>query len=76
MDLDLFFTPVDESITDNITSISSFFKGININKGKIPKLTGHTIALLGINSYQNIEGNEGVAQRAAAIRKKLYNLKT
>lgn len=76
MDLDLFFTPVDESITDNITSISSFFKGININKGKIPKLTGHTIALLGINSYQNIEGNEGVARGADAIRKKLYNLKT
>ena len=33
MDLDLFFAPVDETLTDSITSVSSFFKGININKG-------------------------------------------
>lgn len=76
MDLDLFFTPVDESITDSITSISSFFKGININKGILPELAGHTIALLGINSYQNNEGNEGIEKGADIIRKKLYKLKS
>lgn len=75
MDLDLFFTPVDEALTDSITSVSSFFKGININKGKLPELAGHTIALLGINSYQNSDDNEGIAKGADVIRQKLYNLK-
>lgn len=76
MDLDLFFTPVDEQITDKISSVSSFYKGINVNTGKLPKLQGHTIALLGINSYQNNdEHDNGIADGADIIREKLYNLK-
>ena len=75
MDLDLFFTPVDESITDDITSVSSFYKGINTNKGKLPKLEGHAIALIGINSYQNSEKSNGIANGADVIREKLYHLK-
>lgn len=75
MDLDLFFTPIDENITDEITSISSFYKGININKGKLPALKGHSIALIGINSYQNNGSNHGIAQGADIIREKLYHLK-
>ncbi len=75
MDLDLFFTPVDEQLIDDITSVSSFYKGININTGKLPKLEGHTIALLGINTYQNNANHVGIAQGADVIREKLYSLK-
>lgn len=75
MDLDLFFTPVDENITDDITSVSSFYKGINTNKGKLPNLEGHTIALIGINSYQNSGNSNGIANGADIIRQKLYHLK-
>jgi len=75
MDLDLFFTPVDEHITDDITSVSSFYKGINTNKGKLPKLEGHTIAIIGINSYQNNGKSKGIANGADIIRQKLYHLK-
>jgi len=75
MDLNLFFTPIDENITDKISSISSFYKGINCNKGKLPKLEGHSIALIGINSYQNNSDNKGIANGADIIRQKLYNLK-
>lgn len=75
MDLDLFFTPVDETISDKITSVSSFFKGINVNKGKLPELAGHTIAIIGVNTYQNNDDNKGVADGADSIRQKLYNLK-
>lgn len=75
MDLDLFFTPIDENITDSITSVSSFFKGININQGKIPTLDGHAIALIGINCYQNQGTQNGIAQGADIIREKLYHLK-
>lgn len=75
MDLNLFFTPVDEQITDKISSISSFCKGINVNTGKLPELEGHAIALLGINSYQNNNSKTGIAKGADVIREKLYNLK-
>ncbi len=75
MNLDLFFSPIDEKITDDIKSVSSFFKGININKGKLPNLEGHSIALIGINSYQNLGTSNGIADGADIIREKLYNLK-
>ncbi len=75
MDLNLFFTPVDEQIADKISSISSFYKGINVNTGKLSELEGHTIALLGINSYQNKNSKTGIAKGADIIREKLYNLK-
>ncbi len=75
MDLDLFFTPVDEQLTDSISSVSSFYKGINVNTGKLPKLEGYSIALFGINFYQNNNTLKGIAQGADVIRDKLYHLK-
>jgi formiminoglutamase len=75
MDLNLFFTPVDEALFDNISSVSSFVKSININSSKIPDLKGHEIALIGITENRADEQNEGVAKAANEIRTKLYNLK-
>ena len=75
MDLNLFFTPVDEALFDNISSVSSFVKSINVNSSKIPDLQGHDIALVGITENRASESNKGVANAADEIRKKLYNLK-
>lgn len=75
MDLNLFFSPVDESIYDNISSVSSFCKSININSGKLPELNGYEIALIGIIENRGNEGNEGVSKAADEIRKKIYHLK-
>ena len=75
MDLNLFFTPVDEQLTDKITSISSFYKGITLNTGKLPALKDFSIALIGINFYQNPGKHNAMAKGADIIREKLYNLK-
>ncbi len=75
MDLNLFFSPVDESIYDDISSVSSFYKSININSSKLPELDGHDLALIGITENRGNELNEGVAQAADEIRRKIYRLK-
>lgn len=75
MDLNLFFTPVDEELFENITSVSAFVKSININSSKIPDLQGHDIALIGITETKGNEENKGIEKAADEIRKKLYNLK-
>ena len=75
MDLNLFFTPVDEALFDNITSVSAFVKSINVNSSKIPDLQGHDIAIIGITENRSSEKNKGVSRAADEIRAKLYNLK-
>ena len=75
MDLNLFFTPVDETLYDDISSVSAFVKSINVNSSKIPDLKGHDIALIGITEGRGSEENSGVAKAADEIRKKLYTLK-
>lgn len=75
MDLTLFFNPVDESILEDVKSISSFAKSININTGQMPDLKGHDMALIGLTENKGAGDNTGVNKAAAEIRKKLYNLK-
>ena len=75
MDLNLFFTPVDEALLDDITSISSFVKSINVNTSKMPELQGHDVALIGLTENRGAEDNSGVDKAADEVRKKLYSLK-
>jgi formiminoglutamase len=75
MDLNLFFSPVDEALFEDITSISAVFKSLNINTNKIPELNGHDIALIGITENRGNKENDGVSQAANEIRKKFYQLK-
>ena len=75
MDLNLFFTPVDEGLIDKISSVSAFVKSINVNTSKIPELQGHDIALIGITESRANDKNKGVGKAVDQIRKKLYNLK-
>jgi len=75
MDLNLFFSPVDEPLFDGISSVSAVSKSININSSKIPDLKGHDLAIIGIVENRGNDKNSGVAQAADEVRKKLYNLK-
>lgn len=75
MDLNLFFTPVDETLFDDISSVSAISKSININSSKIPALKGHDLALIGITENRGNDKNAGVARAADEIRRKFYRLK-
>jgi len=75
MDLNLFFSPVEEDLYDDISSISSVCKSININSSKVPELKGHELALIGITENRGNNINTGVSQAANEIRRKFYRLK-
>ncbi len=67
MDLTIFFSPVDESIYENITSPSSFYKNIRVYGDKMPDYREAHMVLIGIGDPDTKASDE--------IRKKLYQLK-
>lgn len=75
MDLNLFFTPVDEKIFENITSVSSFYKNITVNQATMPNIEGYELAIIGLTENRGAGENAGVVNGSKAIRNKLYNLK-
>jgi formiminoglutamase len=75
MDLKLFFTPVSEEVYGDISSVSSFFKSINIFGEKLPDVKEHEIALIGLVDDRGAEKPGAISRAADEIRKKLYNLK-
>lgn len=74
MDLTLFFSPLNESISTGITSPSSFYKNIRIFGDKMPDHKGAHVALLGVPEERGAKHNQGAAKGADVIRKKLYRL--
>ena len=75
MDLNLFFTPVNETLFQAISSVSSVCKSLTINSSKIPDLKGHDLALIGITEHRGNNNNSGIAEAADEIRRKFYRLK-
>lgn len=75
MDLNIFFSPLDEALYENITAQNTFFDAIHINQEKRLDLKSADIALIGIRENRGTENNKGVDKAADIIRKKLYNLK-
>jgi formiminoglutamase len=69
MDLNLFFSPLDESIHTFIDSPSSFFKSIRAYTNKMPDYRDAHLALIGIKDDYT------AASAPDEIRRKLYNLK-
>jgi formiminoglutamase len=67
MDLTIFFSPVDETLYENITSPSSFYKNIRVYGDKMPDYKEAHIVLIGISDPDTKASDE--------IRKKLYYLK-
>ena len=75
MDLTILFSPVDESLYEDINSSSSFFKSIRIFGERMPDYKDTHIALVGIKEDRGAGKNKGASNGPDEIRKKLYNLK-
>ncbi|MCK5370479.1 MAG: formiminoglutamase, partial [Cyclobacteriaceae bacterium] len=75
MDLKIFFSPIDESIYEDINDPTSFFRSISIFAEKQPDFKGANIALLGMLEDGGSDSNYGAFKAADEIRKKLYRLK-
>src|SRR5687767_1060173 len=75
MDLTILFSPVDESVYRDITSPASFFKNISYFGDKMPDYKDAHIALIGVNEERGTHSNQGAAEGADEIRRKLYSLK-
>ena len=75
MDLKIFFSPIDESIYEDIVDPTSFFKSIKIFAEQQPDYKGMNLALVGLEEEAGSLNNEGAGKGADEIRKKLYRLK-
>jgi len=75
MDLTIFFSPIDESIFQDISSPTSFFKNIIVFGDKMPEYRSAHIAIFGIGEGRGAGTNAGTANGPDEIRKKLYSLK-
>ncbi|MBM3177542.1 MAG: formimidoylglutamase [Bacteroidetes bacterium] len=75
MDLTLFFSPIDESITKDKSGSGSFFKSISLYGDKIPDYRSADIAIIGVPEERGTDNNQGAAGGPDAIRSKLYSLK-
>jgi formiminoglutamase len=74
MDLTIFFSPIEETVYENITSPTSFFKSIRAFTDKMPDYKEAHMAIVGIKEEKG-SATPGCAQAPDEIRKKLYNLK-
>ena len=75
MDIKIFFSPLDESLREDITEGSTFYKNISANEESMPDYNGVDIAIIGLEENRGTIDNEGVNKGANEIRRKLYNLK-
>lgn len=75
MDLKIFFSPIDESVFEDIDDPTSFFQHIRVFSEKQPAYKGANIALIGLLEDGGSEENKGASKGADEIRKKLYRLK-
>lgn len=75
MDLKIFFSSIDDSIFEEITDPTSFYKNISIFSDQQPKFKGANIALIGLEEDGGSDTNKGASKGADEIRKKLYRLK-
>lgn len=75
MDLTILFSPIDESIYQDIEDPSAVFKSLRIFGDKMPDYSSAQIAIFGINEARGTASNKGCERGADEIRKKLYRLK-
>ena len=75
MDLTILFSPVDESVYQDIHSSSSFYKSISIFSEKMPAYKGAQVAIFTIKEDRGAETPSTHPNAPDEIRKKLYRLK-
>ncbi len=75
MDLTILFSPLEESIYENIQDPASIFRSIRFFGDKMPDYRNAQIAIFGIGEERGTILNKGCKNAPDAIRKKLYRLK-
>ena len=75
MEINIFFTPVNDLLYRDIGIQSSFFKNIYLPGKSFPDFSQADIALVGMTENRGSHNNKGVSEAADEIRKKLYRLK-
>ena len=75
MDLTIFFSPVDESLYADLTSVSCFYKSLRVYSEKMPDYKGAHLAIIGVPESRGNKMNEGTCDAPDEIRRKLYQLK-
>ncbi|HLF33796.1 MAG TPA: formimidoylglutamase [Cyclobacteriaceae bacterium] len=75
MEINIFFTPVSESLYRDIGTSSSFFNNIYLPGKAFPDFSQADIAIIGLTENRGSRNNPGVSGAADEIRKKLYRLK-
>lgn len=75
MDLKIFFSPLDESLYEDLNGQNTFFDAIHLHREPTPDLKTADIAIIGVLENRGNSQNQGVEKAANIIRKKLYKLK-
>jgi formiminoglutamase len=75
MELGLFFTPVEESLTNIPETTTCMFHHLYVHRGQFPDLKGIELAIIGVKEFRGVDHASGVAGAVDQIRKKLYRLK-
>ncbi|MBS9522417.1 formimidoylglutamase [Litoribacter ruber] len=75
MDLEFYFDPIPESLTETKFPLNSFFSHIHHYGETFPDLEGMQIAIIGLTDGRGIKDNRSIENAATEIRLKLYDLK-
>jgi formiminoglutamase len=75
MDLEIYFDPIAETITEAKYPHNSFFSHINYYGETFPDLNGIQIAIIGLTDGRGIKDNRSIEDAATEVRQKLYQLK-
>jgi formiminoglutamase len=75
MNLQSFFLPIPETLTQQNHKANSFFKALAIHQDKFPNIKGLQIALIGLTEKRGMIHHESIERASLEIREKLYALK-
>lgn len=75
MDLTILFSPLDDSLYEDIDDSSAFIKSVRYFGDKMPDYRNAQIAIFGIKEERGSLSNKGCENAPDEIRKKLYRLK-
>ena len=75
MDFTLFFDTLDETIFEGISGTDTWYEHVQVHTQSPIDWEGKHLAIVGVTEDRGSKTNQGVAQAANEIRKRLYRLK-
>ncbi len=75
MNLDLFFTPLDESVYEPLMNTNSWLDAITVNKDNQVNWKDADIVMFGVEESRGSKKNEGASYGSLEVRKRLYQLR-